>query len=395
MHVWKVAGRSLLWLAVLAGMLTGCEIRKAADEGDIAYRTAGVERDSVLLEINGEEVSAEEYLFFLGRSIETAKNNGYLADDTAWEEEIGGSPTAEYLKEDALSAVKLQIILRAKAAELGVAISEEAQEEIDSQLAKTSDVLSTQGMTLQQALDTMCVTEATFRTINETYYLSDAIIEAMSAPGGELEATDSNVRAFVEENGIYSCKHILLSTKHEDGTDYSDAEKAVVKTEADALVAELRASNDPVTLFNQLMEERSDDRDSEGNLNGPDGYTAVPGQMVAAFEEGAKALSVGQISDPVESEFGYHIILRQDAVNEQTISAYPNYRMNQLLTQWVEEAQVETTPKYDSLDVKGFYDQLQAVAEERRAQAEAAVASASPAPSEAGAEQSPTQSAQP
>lgn len=387
MQFWKKSLGVTLALALALCALAGCQSGQAPDEGDIAYRTAGVSMDSTLLKVNGVDVTAEEYLFYLGRSISTAKSNGYLSDDAAWEETIADTPTAEYLKNDALNTVKLNVYLRQKAQELGVGISDEDREEIDSQLAQTTDILSTQGMTLQQALDGMCVTESTFRSLNEMMYLSEALVGKMSEPGGELEATDEKVRAFVEEQGIYACKHILLSTKHEDKTDYSEAEKAVVKAEADALVAEIRAADDPLALFDQKMNERSDDLDQAGNLNGADGYTAVPGQMVAEFEQAAKALNVGQISDPVESEFGYHIILRQDAVNETSKRAYPNYQMNALLKQWVEQAKVETTEAYGALDVKGFYDKLQEVAEERRAEAEAALQSASPAPQESGAVQ--------
>jgi parvulin-like peptidyl-prolyl isomerase len=35
-----------------------------------------------------------------------------------------------------------------------------------------------------------------------------------------------------------------------------------------------------------------------------------PGQMVPAFEEAVLALPVGWISQPVQTQFGYHIILR-------------------------------------------------------------------------------------
>ena len=371
-------GRLLLTAALLAGLLAGCGPSPAGDEDDIAYRTAGIAGDSTLLTINGTDVQAEEYLFFLGRSIETAMDNGYLGDDAAWAADIGGQSAPDYLKQDALNAVKLQVILRNQAAELGVGISQVDQAELESNLAKTTDVLSTQGMGLQDALDTMCVSEETFRRINETYYLGEAIIQAMSQPGGELEATDARVRAFVEEQGIYSYKQILLPTVHADGTAYSDTEKAAVKAQADALVAELRASDTPAALFSQRMEEVSADPELEAN---PDGYTAMPGQKAAAVEEAVLALSVGQISGPVETDQGYHILLRQDAVNEQTTGAYPGYRMNQLLLEWVEQAQVTTTQAYDSLDVRGYYDALQAVGAERRAQAEAALSSAPPSES--------------
>lgn len=352
---------------IVAGLAAGCE--QSVDPDDIAYRTAGVTRDSTLVKVNGTEVAAEEYLFFLGRSVSTMKDYGYLADDTAWEETIGDTATEEYLKEDALNAVKLEVILREKAEELGVSISEEDQAEIDNELAKTEDQLSVQGMTLQQALDGMCITEARFRTINETYYLADALVEKMSQPGGALEPTDEKLKIFLEENGIYSVKHILLSTVHEDGTSYSDEEKEAVKARASELAAEIRAADDPLSLFDQKMKELSEDRSSDGTLNGQDGYTALPGQMVPEFEEGAKALQVGQISDPIETPFGYHIILRMDAVNSETRAAYPQQQMNEFLLQWVEEAKTETTPAYDGLDVKAFYTELEKVAEERAAAA--------------------------
>lgn len=377
--------------ALLLGGLAGCQSPKAPDENDIAYRTAGVARDSALLKVNGADIPAEEYLFFLGRSIAQIQEYGMLADDAAWEESIGDQSVVSYLKESALSSVKLVQVLREKAAELGATVSDEAKAEIDSQMAQTADILSTQGLTMQQALDGLCISERGFRTINEDYYLSDALMAKMSEAGGELEATDEKVTAFVQDHNIYSCKHILLSTSNDDGTAFSDEEEAVVKAEAERLVAEIRAADDPLAYFNQKMNERSDD---PGLASYPNGYTAMAQSeastfsdlmvMVPEFEAATLAMEVGQISDPVKSTHGFHIILRQDAVNDETKQAYPGARFNELLSQWVDEATVETTEAYDSLDVKAFYDALMEVNKERQAEAEAAMQSASPVPEASG-----------
>lgn len=39
--------------------------------------------------------------------------------------------------------------------------------------------------------------------------------------------------------------------------------------------------------------------------------------MVPQFESAAKAQAVGEISEPVETAYGYHIILRQDFTDEE------------------------------------------------------------------------------
>jgi hypothetical protein len=42
----------------------------------------------------------------------------------------------------------------------------------------------------------------------------------------------------------------------------------------------------------------------------PDGYTFTAWQMVEEFEQGTRDLEIGEISYPIRSQFGYHIILR-------------------------------------------------------------------------------------
>ena len=59
--------------------------------------------------------------------------------------------------------------------------------------------------------------------------------------------------------------------------------------------------------FGELAKEYSD------GPSGPAGGELPPfgrGQMVPAFDEVVWNLEIGEVSDPVETEFGYHIINR-------------------------------------------------------------------------------------
>ena len=60
--------------------------------------------------------------------------------------------------------------------------------------------------------------------------------------------------------------------------------------------------------FGKLAKELSIDTGS-GKKDGNLGYF-TKGMMVKPFEETAFKLEIGQISQPVKSEFGYHIIKR-------------------------------------------------------------------------------------
>ncbi len=93
--------------------------------------------------------------------------------------------------------------------------------------------------------------------------------------------------------------HILLATPKSKGEEGV----ATAKRRADSLVNELRHG----ASFDEIVVKFSDDKHTSGTGGVLDPFGA--GQMVAPFDNAAFALkNPGDISDPVKTEYGYHII---------------------------------------------------------------------------------------
>ncbi len=95
----------------------------------------------------------------------------------------------------------------------------------------------------------------------------------------------------------------------EKGTEYK-ASHILVKTEAEAkkLIAELDKGADFAKLANK------NSLDAKESQNGGDLGWFSAGQMVAPFSEAVAALEKGKYSkEPVKTQFGFHIILKEDS----------------------------------------------------------------------------------
>jgi peptidyl-prolyl cis-trans isomerase D len=132
----------------------------------------------------------------------------------------------------------------------------------------------------------------------------DAIASRLSVPEEELRKSyEQNASRYTvaEER---RASHILVKA----AKDAPAAERQKAKAKADALLEQVRKA--PAT-FAEVAKKNSDDPGSAERGGDLDFFGR--GAMVKPFEDATYAMKAGEISNVVESEFGYHII-RLDAV---------------------------------------------------------------------------------
>lgn len=360
---------------VLAASLAGCGAGPAASTTlplpsevpeDIIMQTAGIARDTPLLTVDGAEVPAEELLYWL---------SSYADQYAAWgmtdlTMDMGdGQTLGQYYLDSAVETATLYQLMENKAEELKMGWTKENQDSYDEQLQTMKESLAQQAgldpETQSDRVDTelvrlisyMGLSQEGFFHINQASFLYNNLMEGLYG----TEGTDAPDADKLNEAGVFHAKHILIKAEPVTDADgnVTDDGMAAAQAQAQALYDQLLAAEDPMTLFDQLMTENTDDVDSSGNVNGgTEGYTFGPGEMVDEFYEGTKALAEGEISQPIQSQYGYHIILRLSADNEAGYDKYAQVKMQDQIDQWMDEAQVERSETLESLDLQAFYDGL-------------------------------------
>lgn len=124
--------------------------------------------------------------------------------------------------------------------------------------------------------------------------------------------TQADVQNFIKANPVTDAEvkaEYDSKVAGENGTEYK-ARHILVKTEAEAkkLIAELDKGGDFAKLANK------NSLDAKESQNGGDLGWFVAGQMVAPFSEAVVKLEKGKYTKtPVQTQFGYHVILREDS----------------------------------------------------------------------------------
>ena len=177
--------------------------------------------------------------------------------------------------------------------------------------------------------------------------LASVLFRDMSA---NLKIGDAEVQKYYDEHkGEYErvkARHILIRTKGSaapaGGKKELTDEEALEKTKA--LRARIVAGED----FAAIAKVESDDTGS--GATGGDLNFFSHGQMVPPFEKAAFALPVGQVSEPVKSQFGYHLILVEKHESKTLDEVRPEIEKKlrpELAKQAVDNLRKQTTVKVD------------------------------------------------
>lgn len=119
----------------------------------------------------------------------------------------------------------------------------------------------------------------------------------------------------------YRARHVLIDADKE-ATDKDAADKAAL-AKAQEIAKQLRSAPQDQELWNKVAKESSKDPGS-AESGGELGFVAK-GQFVKEFEEAATKLATGEVSEPVKSQFGYHVIQVQERKGPETSEVVQRY----------------------------------------------------------------------
>ena len=180
-------------------------------------------------------------------------------------------------------------------------------------------ILKNQGLTMDDVKNIERVQLIVKKSVDKQVNVTDAQVSDFYNKNKSLYATPAQVRA----------RHILVKTK----------------PEADAIEAQLRSGADFATLA------KKDSTDPGSKAQGGELGWFGPTQMVKPFSDVAFSMPVGQISQPVQTPFGWHIIQVEGKRPAQTASLADSApKVRQMLLQQAEAAQ--SGPFIQSLRVK-------------------------------------------
>ena len=307
-------------IAVLAALALGLAA-VGCGGGDDESESSDVPADAIAV-VGDREIPKSEYDRLLSQAQAT-----YEAREQEFPE--AGTPEFAQLRNALVRSLVEQAQFEIAAEELGVTVS-------DADLEKRLDELKEQffggdQQAYEKELENQGLTEEQVLKDLRARMISEKVFEDVTS---EVQVADEDVQAYFEENEAQfeqpasrDVRHIVVESK----------------AKADQIHRQLENGGNFAKLAKQFSTDTGS-KDQGGKL------TAQQGASVAPFDKVAFNLDTGELSQPVKTQFGWHIIeavgdvvpastQELSEVEEQISTTLLEEKKNQRISQWVEELQ--------------------------------------------------------
>lgn len=290
----KKAMVCLMVLSLTVTGLTACGNKGETDTKVVL--TTGFHKDEVF-RIEKMSCTLPEIMVYL-----TTTQNQYesVYGDKIWEADLNGVTLEENVKETVLANMAQVKTMNLLAKQHQVTLSGEETETAKKAAAAYYGSLN------ETEITKMGITEETIVNLYSEYALAAKVYEYI--------IKDINPEISDDEARTITVEHILIKTYMLDGTgkkaEYTESAKQEAYAKAQEVLQKAKSGEQD---FESLINTYSEDNTAT--------YSFGKGMMDPAFEEAAFNLGTDEISDIVETEFGYHIIKCISTFNKEETDA--------------------------------------------------------------------------
>ncbi len=188
--------------------------------------------------------------------------------------------------------------------------------------------------------------------INAVDINPDDLAKDLSVDEANIQAAYEERKSTLNEPEERKAEHVLIRVK----SDASDEARAAARKKIEAAQARIKAGES----FAKVAKDVSDDVTAE---NGGDLGWFKQGVMVPEFDRAAFAMQKGEVSDIIETQFGYHLVHLTDIkqAKVKSLAEFHDQIRDELLQTMAREEAYKLSQDLD--DALGMEDSLSAAAE--------------------------------
>ena len=333
-YVSKTVKIVLVVIGVLAMLLSvsamACSGLMSQTEDTSGYKLTG----GVAATINGTNLTEDT----VTKQIMSMRTSyGYTKDKDWAQYLVNNDLTPKKYRKQLIDSYTQQILLQQAQKENGVTVSDEEVEKAWKDACKSAGGAKT----FKKTLKTYGYTEDTYKSSLKESLAQQKLKEAV-APTSKPE--DSEIVDYINENlskynDARRSSNILIKVD----SDASDEDKAAAKAKAQECLDKINSGE---LSFEDAVKQYSDDTGSK-EKKGDVGWDKLT-TFVDSYQAALEGLNKGDVSDVVESTYGYHIIKCTDYfhVDSQVPKAIKKYVSNVVKTQAASTAYSEWLEQY-------------------------------------------------